>query len=235
LDKRLAFVAGLLTVFVSVAAHAQNYKNFPGASVDQKTLRAQDRAEDMYEKGEYGRALLIYKKDLAPTGDKYAQYMVGYMHLAGKSVEPDRALALAWYRLAAERGEPSIVRARDALHKSVSVEELERSNTIFVDLWQKLGDNRLILDLIRADIEVLRARTGTRIPGASTGQLTIINVSGNGGSERFYSDVHERLDTRMQYLETNVEIIDIEQDDDVADIRTLEMEIRKELAALDTL
>lgn len=235
MNKRLAILIGLLTLFAGTVALSQNYKHFPGAAIDQKTMRAQERVDQLYERAEYARALLIYETELAPAGDKYAQYMVGYMNLAGKSVPPDRPAALAWYRLAAERGEPAFVQARDALYNTLSPEEVERSNSIFVDLWQEIGDNRLILNLIRVDMEILRSRTGTRIPGGTTGQLTVINLTGRGGSERFYRDVQERMETRLKYLKTNVEIIDIEQGEDVNDIRSLEMEVRKELAALGAL
>ncbi|GMR17477.1 MAG: hypothetical protein BMS9Abin32_589 [Gammaproteobacteria bacterium] len=232
MNTRLAILTGVLALFVSATALSQNYKHFPGPAVDQKTMRALERVEQLYERGDYARALFIYEKELAPVGDKYAQYMVGYMYLAGKSVPPNRPAALAWYRLAAERGEPAIVQARDALHNSMSPEEVEISNGLFADLWRRIGDNRLILDLISEDMQILRARTGTRIPGGTTGQLMMINMSGNGGAERFYKDVRERLQTRLEYLKTNVEIIDIEQDDEVTEVRSLEQEIRKELAAL---
>ena len=235
MKNNLAILIGLLAFLASAAAQSQNYKHFPGAAIDQKTMRAQERAEELYERGEYSRALLIYETELAPTGDKYAQYMVGYMNLAGKSLPPNRPVALAWYRLAAERGEPAIMEARDALYNNMSPEEVESSNRLFVDLWQEIGDNRLILDLIRKDIEILRSRTGTRIPGGTTGQLTVINLAGGGGSELFYDDVQDRMASRLKYLKTNVEIIDIEQDEEVGDIRSMEMEFRKELAALGTL
>ena len=235
MNNWLAILTGLLMAFLSSTALSQNYKHFPGASVDHKTLRATERVEELYETGVYERALLIYEKDLAPTGDKYAQYMVGYMNLAGKSVPPNRAVALAWYRLAAERGEPAIVQARDALYNSMTPDEVAASNVVFTDLWQAIGDNRIILDLIREDMDILRDRTGTRIPGGTTGQMTIVNRTGRGGSsEQFYTDVRERLESRLRYLETNVEIIDIEQGEDFEDIRSLEIEMRKELAALDT-
>ena len=54
---------------------------------------------------EYERAFMIYEKELAPLGDKYAQYMVGYMYLNAQSVLQDKISALAWFRIAAERGE----------------------------------------------------------------------------------------------------------------------------------
>lgn len=226
-------LTGLLVLLASSTALSQTYKQFPGAAVDQKTMRAQDRAEQAYDTGDYKLAMLIYTKELAPVGDKYAQYMVGYMNRTGQGVPKNLPRALAWYRLAAERGEPVIVEVRDKLFRKLSPEEVARSNAIFVDLWQDLGDNRLILDLVREDVEILRKRTGTRIPGGSSGQLTIIKMSGYAGSESFYTDVEERLENRLRYIRTNVEIIDIEEEQAIAAVRSLEQDIRRELESID--
>jgi len=225
--------AGLLLAVCCTAVAGEAYRNFPGAPLDERTLRTQERVEELYENGEYSRALLIYENDLAPKGDKYAQYTIGYMHLAGKGVPPDRARALAWYRLAAERGEPALVQARDTLFKQMTPDEIKESNRIFVELWQEMDNNTILLKLIRADIDTLKSRTGTRIPGASTAQLTVINANGNNSAERFYSGVRERLNTRLEYLKSNVEIIDIASSKDDDSVRLLENDVRKELAALD--
>ena len=37
--------------------------------------------------------MFIYREELAPLGDKYAQYMIGYMHEHGKGVDKDPAVA----------------------------------------------------------------------------------------------------------------------------------------------
>ena len=73
---RLALIAGLLAVFFCAPVQAQSYTPFPGVSQDERTLRMQERVEELYAAGDFERALLIYRKDLAPLGDKYAQYMV---------------------------------------------------------------------------------------------------------------------------------------------------------------
>lgn len=235
LNNKLTFLIGLTAFLSSAIALPQDYKNFPGGGVDQKTLRAQEQVDALYEKGEYERALFIYEHELAPIGDKYAQYMVGYMHLAGKSVPQSKVDALAWYRLAAERGEPAIVKARDGLAKTMTPGEIEASNRIFVDLWQRIGDKRLLLDLIQKDLEILSQRTGSRIPGAYSGRLTIINMqSPNGGSDEYYENVRKRVDTRLEYLDTNVEISDFALEEDLEAIRTLEIELREKLAALES-
>ena len=74
---------GLLASLMFAATLAQTYKPFPGETVSQRTRNIQERVEVIYVAGDYQRALLIYEMDLAPIGDKYAQYMVGYMHLRG--------------------------------------------------------------------------------------------------------------------------------------------------------
>ena len=51
-------------------------------------VQLQDRVDELYERGKYDRAYLIYRDELALAGDKYAQYMVGFMYLTGKGVEP---------------------------------------------------------------------------------------------------------------------------------------------------
>jgi hypothetical protein len=224
-------VSSLLLALCCAALAGENYKNFPGAPLDERTMRAQDRVEALYENGEYSRALLIYEKDLAPKGDKYAQYVVGYMYLNGKGVAVDKPRALAWYRLAAERDDPQLVQVRDALGQALTTEEIARSNEIFVGLWRAIGDNRLLINLIRDDLSTLRARTGTRIPGAATGQLTVVNVP--GGGERYYQAIEERIETRLEYLKSNVEIVDIDLGSKDEAVRVLETDLRRELAALE--
>ena len=225
---------GIAAALAHVSAFSEGYTHVPGASADQKTLEAQAQVEQLYEAGEYKRALIIYEQDLAPIGDKYAQYMVGFMHHWGQSVAKDLPTALAWYRLAAERNSSAIVEERDRLFESMSDEGIDLSNEIFVKLWRKLGDNRLILDLIREDMAILKAKTGSRIPGANSGPVTIVYARGaEMDSAAFYSQVEKRMKRRMEYLNTNVEIVDIPLDDERAVKQSLEQEIREEMAALD--
>jgi TPR repeat protein len=229
-----AVFTGIVAAMVHVSAYADSYVRFPGASADQRTLQAQTMVEELYVAREFERSLIIYKKELAPIGDKYAQYMVGFMYYRGHGVEVDRPAALAWYRLAAERGDPAIIDARDALFGAMSQEEIVESNRIFVMLWRELSDSQLILDLVRKDLDILKARTGSRIPGSNTNPITIVSVrTGDTDSEAFYGRVRKRMETRLDYLDSNVEIVDIALNDDMAVKKSLEQEIRDEMAALD--
>lgn len=234
MNIRTPYLAVLLGLASCIVLAGEAYKQFPGAPLDERTLRTQERVEQLYEQGEFARALMIFEEDLAPKGDKYAQYTIGYMHLNGQGVTQNKARALAWYRLAAERGGPALVEARNSLSAKLTAEEIAESSRIFAELWQTMGDNRILLDLILDDLNILKARTGTRIPGAASGPLTVIDLSGSGAvNERFYEVVEERLQTRLAYLKTNVEIIDIDTGDGDPVVRGLEDDMKKVIASLE--
>jgi TPR repeat protein len=91
----------------AASAGAQMSSGDVGIGLDSKTLSVQAKAEEFFARGDFRRAYVIYLSDLAPIGDKYAQYMLGFMFGGGLGVDQDPALASAWYRLAAERGEPA--------------------------------------------------------------------------------------------------------------------------------
>ena len=231
---RLALIAGMLAATVCVTVEAQTYKAFPGETMNRRTLNTQERVEELYEAGEYDRALLIYEKELAPLGDKYAQYMVGYMHLNAQGALQDKIAALAWYRIAAERGEPVLLLARDDLMASMTPVDIAVSNRVFLDLWQRIGDAKLIMELVREDMNTLRERTGSRIRDSSaSGPALIYRPSGELMPPNYYRDVRVRLEARLNYLETKVEIrdVDVELEDEA--LKLLEQQVRAELAAME--
>lgn len=234
MKTRLALVTGLLAGLCCASVPAQDYKPFPGVSPDQRTLETQKRVDELFEAGNYKRALFIYENELAPRGDKYAQYMVGYMHLNGLSVPQDPARALAWYRLSAERGDDMLAKVRDELAGALPPEEIDRSNAIFVDLLQEIGDTALIMKLVQRDLNTLKQRTGTHIPGSSVASpVKVIKPSGAPEDPLFYRDVRRRLEARLNYLETTVEINDIEVDSAPTEVKSFEEQVKAELASLD--
>lgn len=231
---RLALLSGLLASLFCAHAYSQSYTPFPGETVDQRTRSIQERVEAVYGSGDFRRALLIYEKELAPIGDKYAQYMVGYMNLHAQGVEKNTVAALAWFRLAAERGEPLLGQVRDELLLQMTPGEISASDKIFLDLWKSMGDRVLILELIRRDMSTLRAQTGSRIPGAATnGQAIIYRPSGETSGPNYYREIRARLAARMSYLDTRVEIIDDVLDDELQRIKNEERAVKAELAAMD--
>jgi TPR repeat protein len=213
---------------------AGEYRQFPGPPTDSRTLRIQERVEGVFLAGDYGRALLIYEKELAPLGDKYAQYMVGFMHLTGKGVPENPSEALAWYRLAAERGEVPFIKARDGLRESLEPAEVRRSEARFAELWQRYGDRRLILDLIESDLRILRGHTvatDSSHDGAGRGRSIASGYAENETGDGHYRRVRERLVERLQYLSSTMDAAEagIETPTPIGE---LESEVRRELEAM---
>ena len=231
---RVSLVTGMLASLACASLFAEEVRYFPGSTADNDTVKAQQLVEELYEAGDYRRSLTIYTKELTPIGDKYAQYMVGFMHLNGQGTEADRSVALAWYRLAAERRDPAISQARDMLYLNMSQEEVMESNEIFVGLWRKYGDNKLILALVKRDLDMLASRTGSRIASSSTGPTTVISLSsGSYSSDSYYERIEKRIAMRIEFLDANVEIVDLELGEDLAVRQSLENEFRKQLETLD--
>jgi len=227
-------MAGLLAALFCTSVQSQTYRAFPGQTADQRTLKTQERVDELYAAGNYGRAFFIYEKELAPRGDKYAQYMVGFMHANAHGVPQDEARALAWYRLAAERGNKVLQQARDEMAASLTRDEIDASNRIFLDLLQQIGDIRLLMKLIQRDMNTLKSRTGTHIPGSNiSGPLQILKPSGITENPSYYRDIRLRLEARFNYIETKVEISDITLDSDYDGLRMFEEQIKSELAALE--
>ena len=56
-----------------------------------------------YDKGDYATALRLWRP-LAEQGDVRAQTNLGLMFYTGQGVPQDRAVAVTWYRKAAEQG-----------------------------------------------------------------------------------------------------------------------------------
>jgi len=194
----------------------------------------QERVDELYTTGNFQRALFIYEKDLAPRGDKYAQYMVGYMYLHAEGVTQDKAKALAWYRLAAERGESVLRRPQSKLIESMSPADIARSNDILIELRASIGDTKLITNLIEQDLRTLKERTGSRVARTDySGPLIIIKPNGGTLGPNYYRDIRARLEMRLNYLETRVEISDVANWIDDEKLQLLQDQARSELAALD--
>ncbi len=221
-------------LFASLAA-AQSTNYFPNIPVDSKTVRVQNQAEEVYDRTDYERAFFIYLHELAPIGDKYGQYMIGFMYLTGKGVEENRIEASAWYRLAAERGTKEFIRARDQVMRSLDDDERAESDRRFIELRREYGDLVLIARAIREDYEELKNRTGTRVAGGSS-PVTVVQMSGNGsttsGSE-YYGRIERRLQSRLDYIAQHTEIDILDLDVDSMDIEEIEQEIENYLGRLD--
>jgi TPR repeat protein len=167
-----------------------------GRGFDAPTLRLQAKADSLYRKGHWERAHFIYVNELAAAGDKYSQYMAGYMCQHGKGVERDKIRASAWYRLAAERDGPEFVAMRDQLLESMSEEERQASDAIFLQLRQKYSDLVLMLDSLEDERDAMNEKpTGSRL-SASASSITVIDPQSGDMVAR--SENMRRLEKRMQ-------------------------------------
>lgn len=199
----------MMALFATAIAWPQTYPSFPGET-DHRTLRTQERVEELYVSGAFDRAYIIYRKELAPRGDKYAQYMVGYMHLTGDGVPEDPAVALAWYRLAAERGQPSISLAHNELEESLNPAQVATAEGLFASLKAEMSDRVLILKLVQQDLALLRDRVGRSNSMGASPVLIIDRRYGYMSGAQYYQIIKKRLSVRLNYLKSQVDIVDVD-------------------------
>lgn len=192
----LLVIFGFVTATAAVAV-----ESFPGHAPDRRILETQEKVDSLFDQGKYDRAMFIYRHELAPLGDKYAQYMVGYMYLSGKGVAEDVVTASAWYRLAAERGQDTYIFERDKLMSLLSAAQRAQSDKVYFALRNALGDVALIAGLIETDLHSLSGRNTANAfsqvsagPGASSGRDSM--------SQR----TADRIRSRMRYLERKLSV-----------------------------
>jgi len=221
-------------MLASPVAEAQSASSLISDSRSSRTLTVQHKCDRLFERGEFDRAYFIYRNELVPLGDKYAQYMVGFMHLNAQAVVQDTVEALSWYRLAAERGESLLVDVRNALVAQMSPEEIRASDIRFLELWKSIGDRKLIMELIQRDLNILRSQTGTRITGSVvSGPSIVFKPTGEQLGPNYYTQVRNRLLARLNYLDAKVDIVDPVLAEEFGRARIMETDIKEELAALD--
>ncbi|MGI9272706.1 MAG: hypothetical protein ACR2QT_13080 [Woeseiaceae bacterium] len=213
-----------LTGLVACVAVAQAGESFPGYAPAEVLIETQQKADKLFEIGDYKRAMLIYRQDLSPLGDKFAQYMVGYMHYSGRGVDEDPVIASAWYRLAAERGVQDYVRVRDALMSLLDDEQRARSDVIFAELRTQMGDAALITQLVNQGLQSLTARRGD-------GSISDERFEGMSFSQELsmrkatVTRLRQRIDYLVEYVATDPSASDLERDK----IKYLEEEVRREI------
>ena len=201
---------------------------------DERTLLVQDQAEEVYERGDYDRAFFIYRNELAPIGDKYGQYMVGYMYLTGQGVPENHIAASAWYRLAAERDTKEFVSVRDELLAALDDRQQGESDRMFIELRKEYGDLVLIARAVRHDYETLKARTGPRL-GSNSARLTVVDVESGEthiGVE-YYGRIERRMKARLAYIAQHTEIEIIDLDAEIIDVDAIEDQVVDHMERLD--
>lgn len=224
---RLSIPLALVTLLTATVVLAQTYPSFPGGETDQRTRRTQEQVEELYMQGAYDRAYFIYRNELAPRGDKYAQYMIGYMHLTGAGVAEDPAVALAWYRLAAERGEPSISLAGDELEVTLNPTQIAATDALFAELKSELSDRVLIIKLIREDLDLLQDSSTRSDSGGGGHTLVIDRRYGQMSSGHYHQLIENRIDARLKYLKGQVEVVDVGNGSEASELAEIEAEFRR--------
>lgn len=129
-----------------------------------------------FRKGDYLHALDMYKV-AASWAYKPAEYNLAVMYFKGQGVPVDRPRGAAWMVLAAERGDPAYVKARDLMVTVLSQSEFARTDEIWGELKNTYGDK---VALRRAKAQwawVKTHQTGTRV-GGTTGELAVGAMDG---------------------------------------------------------
>ena len=229
---RHSILLGLIMLLSASVAWSQTYPSFPGGETDQATLRTQERVEELYISKSYERAYFIYRKELAPRGDKYAQYMIGYMHFTGAGVVENPAVALAWYRLAAERGSPPIILARDELEKALNPAQIEVADTLVAELKAEMSDRVLIFDLVQDDLKLLREQSRLGRSGSASPVTIIDRRYGYMSGAHYYETIEKRLAMRLAYLKSRVDVVDVEGPETM-ELAQIESEIKELIAERD--
>ncbi|HEU4665964.1 MAG TPA: sel1 repeat family protein, partial [Dokdonella sp.] len=118
-------------------------------------------------KKDYRFAIDMYEVS-ASWAYKPAQYNLGVMYLKGQGVPVDRARAMAWFALAAERGDADYVQARELLYADLGKDEFAHANEIWRELKPTYGDDAALTRAKMRWAHVKAEMTGSRVgmPGA---------------------------------------------------------------------
>jgi TPR repeat protein len=226
LNARLTLFAIVAALTCVSTAGAQGVGPHTGNTVDSRTLRVQEKVENLFVAGEYERAYTIYRHDLAPIGDKYAQYMVGFMLLEGLGVDQDPLLASAWYRLAAERASSEFLLERDRLLSGMSEANRVRSDHLYTELREQYSDAVLLLKLIRDDYRMLSTITGSRTAGGASPVVSVDVRTGESmaASERVRM-IQSRIESRLAFMAKTLAMNEIQLDAEDLDFEALQAQV----------
>jgi len=233
---RVTFCVVLTACFSLPGAFAQDYTSSGGYVRDASTLRVQQKAEDLFNREDYQRAHLIYRNELAPIGDKYAQYMVGFMTLNGLEVRQDPVLASAWYRLAAERGTAEFIGERDNLIRRLDKVEIDRSDELYLRLRAEFSDIVVRMRGVREDYELLnQGLTGSRIGRSNSPVLIVKPRDGLSMSmDVYHRTATKRMQKHLNFIVKTLEIERVDADNITSsEISALEAQVMTYVARVD--
>ena len=223
----------VMMVLIGTSVHAQRAAGLSANFPDSHTLKVQRKVDQLFDRGEYERAYFIYRNELVPLGDKYAQYMVGFMHLTGMGVEEDPVAASAWYRLAAERNTPQFVAVRDMLLEDISPEQRQQSDRLFIEIRRSHSDLVILLDSIKRNLRDIRPTTGSRLRTSSP--MTVIDSKSPNyaqSSTIFYGRIESELEGNLVMLAQIGGFEDLETDPSRFDIDEVERLVNERLESV---
>lgn len=234
-SARLTAILAVLMCLSPWLASAEENSSFPGVSMSKQSLRVHDQAEEVYQRTDYERAFFIYRNELAPVGDKYGQYMVGFMYVTGKGVDEDVVAGSAWYRLAAERGTKEYVRTRDVLMHRLDADQKSRSDQLFIDIRSRYGDLALLMKAIRKDYALLRNRTvtGSRVASDATMVMSVDGAGQSVSRQEYYGQVERRIRARLEYIERFVGTEIIDENISAVNLASVEQQVNDYLSKID--
>ena len=236
MNLRLTFFVALTACLALPGASAQDFSSSGGYVRDANILSVQDKAEELFERGDYKRAHLIYRNELAPIGDKYAQYMVGFMNMTGLGVREDPVLASAWYRLAAERHTAPFIAVRDDMNRRLDTVDMERSDEIYLRLRREFCDIAVRMREVREDYELLQGgATGSRTSRSSSPVIVVKPREGSSMSmDAYRGEVTRRMQKHLDFIARTLEIERVDSDNITsAQVVALEKQVMTYVAQID--
>ena len=234
IQKVWCIACSVTLLLVSEVASSQRSSELSADLPDSLTLMTQDKVDGLFDAGDFERAFFIYRNELAPIGDKYAQYMVGYMYLTGMGIEKDPIAASAWYRLSAERGTPELIAVRDELLRNMNEDESSRSDAQYFQLRRQYCDLAVLLSSIKRNLREVETRTGSRLQGASSA-MTVIDTGGGqfqSGSE-YYGALYAKLEDRLKLMQEIGDFKDMNTDPEQVNLRDLERKVKERIESFD--
>jgi len=218
----------------SDSAFSQRSSELSADFPDSRTMATQDKVDALFDAGDFERAFFIYRNELAPIGDKYAQYMVGYMYLTGMGTEEDAIAASAWYRLAAERGTREFIAVRDRLLRKMNDDEIRRSDAEYMQLRMDYCDLAVLLASVKRNLKEVDVRTGSRVKGESNAMMIIEPRNGRiSGGSSYYGSRNAQLEERLKLLQEIGNFEDMDTDPKQVNLRELERRVKEHIASLD--
>ncbi|HVT33894.1 MAG TPA: sel1 repeat family protein [Rhodanobacteraceae bacterium] len=131
------------------------------------------RGVEAVDRNQYAFAVDMYRIS-ASWAYKPAEYNLAVMYAKGEGVPVDKPLAMAWAALAAERGDPGYIEAREAIYAELTPQEFRKANEIWRDLKKTYGDETALRRAKARWAMVKASITGSHV--GSVGNLRIGGV-----------------------------------------------------------